>query len=164
MKIKFRQVLFLGMVVTFLAAISVSAAGAASTQPIMAENIKGDPDEGNLSGPSGNSWVNYDTGTCVGKCRLDTHIPGGASGDIDQVPHPKVGSLYMQTDGDGGYSACFSTKGVDYPQVWQYIDGQWIFLSSSVVNGMICVRGHGTGAFALFGYTTPPTKRIMSYI
>lgn len=160
MQHRIKKHLIIGLVITLLAALGAFPAMAATPAPALADNISGDPDAGSITGPSGNSWVNYDAGTCFGKCRVNTHLPGDASGNIEQVPHPKVSSLQVQVEGDGSYSVCFSTKGVDYPQVWQYVDGQWVFLSHTEVDGQICVRGHGSGVFALFGYTSPETQRF----
>ncbi len=157
---KTRKLVIFGLIVALLATVGASPAGAASASPVLVDSTSGDPDAGSITSPSGNSWFNYDAGTCIGQCRVNTHLPSDASDDIGQVPYPRVSGLYAQVDGDGGYSVCFSTKGVDYPQVWQYVDGQWVFLSHTVVNGQICVRGYGSGVFALFGYTSPPNERF----
>jgi len=148
-----------GLLVVLLAAITVFPAAAAIPAPAKVILLSGDPDGGSITSQSDTSWVNYDEGTCQAKCRIDTRIPGSASSTTDQVPYPVVSSLYVQAESGGGYSVCFNAKGIDFPQVWQFVDGNWVLVSTTVVDGAICVRGSGDGVFALFGVKTPPSPR-----
>jgi hypothetical protein len=146
-----------GLLVLLLSAVTVIPAAAAMPTPIQMVLINDDPVGNTVTTQPGKSWVTYDDGTCVGKCRFDTHIPANAAALIDQVPYPVVSTLWAQVDGNGGYTVCFNVTSIRFPQVWQFVDGQWVLISTTVVDNMICVRGHGEGVFGLFGLQPPPS-------
>jgi hypothetical protein len=148
---------FLGLLVLLLTAVTAIPTAAAVPTPVQVDLIEGDPEGGTINTQTNQSWVSYDAGTCIGKCRFNTHIPSNAAATTGQVPYPVVSTIWAQVEGSGGYIVCFNVTSIRFAQVWQFVNGQWVFLSAAVYNNMICVRGHGEGVFGLFGLQPPPS-------
>ncbi len=148
--------LLFGVLLLLLTIAAVFPAAASVLTPIHSTVITGDPNGGTINGQSGTSWITYDEGACAIKCRFDTHLSSTAYSSTGGIPFPFIAGLNVQVEGSGGYTVCFDAKGVKSPQIWAFVDGQWVQLNGYFQGGMVCVRGNGSMMFGFFGKELPP--------